>query len=117
MKRIALSTFRNRISSRLDSADEILILTLEDKQVKSRETIRIIPSSPLDKIQRIIELNPNVLICGGLTQLCNHKLKNSSITVIPWTKGNAEDVFNQFLEGKLSESVSTGNEFFDNAKT
>lgn len=109
MKRIALSTFKNRISSRLDSADEILILTLEDKRVKNSKTIRIVPSSPLDKIQQIIELNPDVLICGGITQLCNHKLKNTSITVIPWTKGNAEDVFKKFLEGKLTEPVPAGN--------
>jgi predicted Fe-Mo cluster-binding NifX family protein len=110
MKRIALSTFKNRISSRLDSADEILFLTLEDNRIMNSETIRIIPSSPLDKIQQIIELSPDVLICGGLTQLCNHKLKNSSIYVIPWTKGNAEDVFKKFLEGKLTEPVTTGDD-------
>ena len=109
MKTIALSTFRNRISSRLDSADEILILTLENNQVKNSETIKIIPSSPLDKIQQIIELNPDVLICGGLTQLCDRKLQNTQITIIPWIKGNAEDVFKQFLEGKLTESVTVDN--------
>ena len=109
MKTIALSTFRNRISSRLDSADEILILTLENNQVKNSKTIRIIPSSPLDKIQQIIELNPDVLICGGLTQLCDRKLQNTQIAIIPWTKGNAEDVFKQFLEGKLTESVTVDN--------
>ena len=109
MKTIALSTFRNRISSRLDSADEILILTLEKNQVKNSKTIRIIPSSPLDKIQQIIELNPDVLICGGLTQLCDRKLQNTQITIIPWTKGNAEDVFKQFIEGKLTESVIVDN--------
>ena len=109
MKTIALSIFRNRISSRLDSADEILILTLENNQVKNSKTIRIIPSSTLDKIQQIIELNPDVLICGGLTQLCDRKLQNTKITIIPWTKGNAEDVFKQFIEGKLTESVIVDN--------
>jgi len=109
MKKIALSTFNNRISSRLDSADEILILTLENNRVKNSEKVRIIPSSPLDKIQQIIELNPDVLICGGLTQLCNRKLQNTNIKVVPWTKGNAEDVFQQFLEGKLTQSVTMGN--------
>ena len=109
MKTIALSIFRNRISSRLDSADEILILTLENNQVKNSKTIRIIPSSTLDKIQQIIELNPDVLICGGLTQLCDRKLQNTEITIIPWTKGNAEDVFKQFIEGKLTESVIVDN--------
>ena len=110
MKTIALSIFRNRISSRLDSADEILILTLEDKQVKSRETIRIITSSPLDKIQQIIELNFDVLICGGLTQLCDNRLKNSNVNVIPWIKGNTDEVLNNYLEGKLSEPATINNE-------
>jgi predicted Fe-Mo cluster-binding NifX family protein len=109
MKTIALSTFRNRISSRLDAADEILILTLENNEVKNSKSIRINPSSPMDKIQRIIELNPDILICGGLTQLCIRKLQNTKITVIPWTKGNAEDVFKQFLEGKFSESFTMDN--------
>ena len=117
MKKIALSTFKNRISSRLDSADEILILNLENNKVKNSETIRIIPSSPLDKIQQIIELNPDVLICGGLTQLCSRKLQNTQITVVPWTKGNAEDVFKQFLKGKITEWVTNSNYSFDRTRS
>jgi predicted Fe-Mo cluster-binding NifX family protein len=103
MKRIALSTYRNRISSRLDSSDEILVLFFENGIEKKREKIRIVPSSPLDKIQQIKELNPDVLICGGLTQLCDNKLKNSKINVIPWVTGNIEDVLRNFLDGKISE--------------
>jgi predicted Fe-Mo cluster-binding NifX family protein len=110
MKRIALSTFRNRISSRLDSAEEIQLLILENGEVKKREKIRIVPSSTLDKIHQIIELNPDVLICGGLTQLCDNKLNNSNITVIPWAKGNTDEILNRFLEGQLSEPTTINNE-------
>ncbi len=110
MKKIALSVFRDRISSRLDAADKILLLTLENEQINKREPVRIIPSSPLDKMHQIIQLNPDVLICGGLTQLCDSKLKNSSITVIPWIKGNTEEVLKQFIEGKLSGTVTNNNE-------
>ena len=110
MKKIALSVFRDRISSRLDAADKILLLTLENEQINNREPVRIIPSSPLDKMHQIIQLNPDVLICGGLTQLCDSKLKNSSITVIPWIKGNTEEVLKQFIEGKLSGTVANNNE-------
>ena len=110
MKRIALSVFKDRISARLDTADKILLLTLENEKVKKREPVRIIPSSPLDKIHQIIQLNPDVLICGGLTQLCENKLKNSKITVVPWIKGNTEEVLKQFVEEKLSEAVTINNE-------
>ena len=104
MKTIALSTYRNRISSRLDSADEITFLSFENGKEKKREKIRIIPSSPLDRIHQILELNPYVLICGGLTQICDNKLKNSKINVIPWVKGYTEEVLKEFLEGRLSET-------------
>ncbi len=106
MRTIAISIFRDRISSRIDAANEVLLLALENGTIKKRETIRIISSSPLDKIQQIIQLNPDVLICGGLTQLCNNKLKNTRITVMPWMKGNTEEVLNKFIEGKLSETLS-----------
>lgn len=107
MKRIALSVFKDRISSRLDAADKILLLTLENEKVKKREPVRIIPSSALDKIHQIIQLNLDVLICGGLTQLCDNKLKNSKINVIPWVKGYTEEVLKEFLEGRLSETELT----------
>ena len=110
MKKIALSVFRDRISSRLDAADKILLLTLENEKVKKREPVMIIPSSPLDKIHQIIQLNPDVLICGGLTQLCESKLKLSKITVVPWIKGNTEEVLKEFIEGKLIEAVTINNE-------
>ncbi|MFC2119846.1 NifB/NifX family molybdenum-iron cluster-binding protein [Bacteroidota bacterium] len=109
MKTIALSIFRDRISSRLDSADEVLLLTLKNQEVKSRESVRIMPGNPLDKIQQIIQLNPDVLICGGLTQLCDYKLKYSKINVIPWVKGNTDEVLNSFLKGNLSEPVKINN--------
>jgi len=110
MKKIALSVFGTRISSRLDSADDILLLSLEKGQVKKRERIRIIPSSPLDKMHQIIQLNPDVLICGGLIQLYKNKLDSTSITVLPWIKGDTNEVLNQFLHGKLPGPVTIKNE-------
>lgn len=106
---IALSIFRDRITSRLDSGDNILLLSVENGHIISRKTIRIIPSSLLDKIYQIIELNPDVLICGGLKQFCTNKLNNASIRVIPWIKGDAEEVLMQFLNGQPSKRVTTAN--------
>jgi len=101
IKKVALSVFRNRISSRLDSANKVLILTIENEKINKREPVSINTSNPLDKMHQIIQLKPDVLICGGITQLYESKLKDSNIKVIPWVKGNTQDILNQFLEGKL----------------
>lgn len=109
MKKVALSVFEDRISSRLDSSDKILLLTLENDKIDRSEWMKIIPNGPLAIIDQIIELDPDVLICGGLTQLCDTKLKTSRITVIPWIKGDIEKVLEEFIEGKLSKSVLINN--------
>lgn len=107
MKKIAISAFRNNVSSRLDSSDEVLLFSIENGNVIHCKSIKFIPSNSLDRIHQIVELNPDVLICGGLTQFCNNKLENSSIKIIPWIKGNTEDILKQFLDGQLSEPVKT----------
>ena len=101
MKKVALSVFKNQISSRLDSANNVLLLTIDNEQIKESRRIKFITGNPLEKMQKIIQLDPDVLICGGITNLCDTKLKESRIKVIPWVKGNTEDILNQFLEGKL----------------
>ena len=105
MKKIAISIFHDRIASRLDSAENLMLVTAEDGKVKSRELVLLKEEDPLRKIDLIFQLKPDVLICGGLTKLCDYKLSHSNIKVIPWVQGNVEYILslclkNKFIEGK-----------------
>ena len=111
MRTIALSVFGDRISSRLDVAERMMIVSTDDNKVKNKQTIILQETNPVQKVNKIIELNPDVLICGGLTEVCAEKLKYSKIYVISWVQGNSEEILQAYLGGLLSEVENERNEF------
>ncbi len=109
MKKIAISIFQDRVASRLDSAENLMLVTTDDGKVKSRELVLLRDEDQLRKIDKIFQLKPDVLICGGLTKLCGYKLSHSDINVVPWVQGNAEHILslclsNKFIDGDYDNS-------------
>jgi hypothetical protein len=109
MKKIAIAIYHNGVALRLDSAENLMLVTTEDGKVRSRELVLLREEDPLRKIDIIFLLKPDVLICGGLTKLCGYKLSHSDIKVIPWVRGNTEYILslclkNRFIEGDYDKS-------------
>jgi len=102
---IAITVFGNRISSRLDCTENLILAFVDNGKVKRRENVRLFQSNPLDKIKALMELDVDVLICGGMPELCSYKLNQSQIRVYPWMRGDAEEILSQFLTGKLLTQV------------
>jgi len=105
MKTIAMSVFGNRISSRLDVSEKLMIVNVENNSVKNRKIFHLDNEDTFKKLDTLIQLKPDVLICGGLTNLCKKKLSNNKIKVIPWVQGNTEEVLNLYLHGTLTEKT------------
>ncbi len=102
MKTIALSIFGNRISPRLDVAEKLMIVKVENTVVKNKETLLLDSADILKKLDTLVKLKPDVLICGGLTSLCEQKLKNHNIKIIPWVKGETEYIIKLYLNSVLT---------------
>ena len=103
MKIIAIPIFKSRVSVRLDCAEYIHLVTIEKDKIKSRETVRLVSTNPLEKIKVLIQLNPDVLICGGLTEYCSNRLKQTDIQIIPWIQGDIEEILSLYLKSKLKK--------------
>ncbi len=103
MKTIALSVFGDRISPRLDVAEKLLIVKVENNSIKTKELRLLDSMDTLKKLDAIVRLNPDILICGGITELCKKKLSNSKIKVIPWVQGYTEDILKRYLDGLLTK--------------
>ena len=108
MKKIALSIFNDRVASRLDSAENLMLVTADDGKVKSRELVLLREEDPLRKIDIIIQLKPDVLICGGLTKTCESKLRSTNIKVCSWVQGNAEYILSLCLRNKFIDGDYNG---------
>jgi predicted Fe-Mo cluster-binding NifX family protein len=106
MKTIAIPIFGTRVSSRLDCAESVLLVTVDDSTVKKREQVRLVQTNPLEKINMLIQLGVEVVICGGITEICSNKFNDCGMQVIPWVRGEAEEVLSQFLAGKLAKTSS-----------
>jgi predicted Fe-Mo cluster-binding NifX family protein len=107
MQTIAVPIVGNRISNRLDCSENILLVSIEKGVIKKRETIRFVQANPTAKINMLVQLGVDVLICDGITEFYSNKLQNSPIQVIPWISGEVEEVLAQYLEGKLPKNKVT----------
>ncbi len=101
MKTIILSIFGNRISPRLDVSEKVMVVKIENNEIKTKETLQLDNVDTLKKLENLLKLKPDVLICGGLTRLCVKKLKNYNIKVIPWIQGDIDYILNLYLDGLL----------------
>jgi predicted Fe-Mo cluster-binding NifX family protein len=101
MKKIAMPVFENRISNRLDCSENIILYSVDQQDVKSYRTIHLVKSNPTAKLNLLLELDIDVLICNGITNYYSQKLTDNNIQVIPWISGEAGDVLHQYLNGEL----------------
>ena len=99
---IVVPVFGTRISSRLDCADNLMLFTISGFTIKDREKIRLVSYNELDKIQVITSVKPDIIICDGITDLYKNQLEERKIKVIPWIRGEVEEVLIQYLKGKLN---------------
>jgi predicted Fe-Mo cluster-binding NifX family protein len=102
MKTIALSVFGDRISSRLDVSEKVMIVKVENNSIKTKELRFLNGMDTLKKLDALVQLKPDILICGGITDLCKKKLSNNKIRILPWVQGDTEHVLRLYLDGLLS---------------
>lgn len=100
----AIPVFENRVSSRLDCSESILLVSIEEGKIIQRQEIHLPHVKPLEKVQLLVHEGVRVLICGGLTEAHSNMLYGSGIKVIPWVRGEIEDVLTRFVRGTLSNT-------------
>lgn len=76
MKTIAITVFGTRVSSRLDCAESVLLVTVDNNTVKKRERVRPVQFNPLEKINMLIKLGVDAVICGGITEVCSNRFND-----------------------------------------
>ncbi len=101
MKKIVTPVFQNRISPRLDYAESFLMTETEENRILRQETIKLLSKNRLEKLNTLIELKPDIIICDGITDVYAEKLKRKNIQVIPWIHGNVNEVLTKYLNRRL----------------
>lgn len=101
MKTILVPIFNERISSRLDCTDSFQVVEIKNNVIQSSELVKILTKNEFEKLNIILSIKPDTVICNGLTEFYKREFEKNKIMVIPWVHGEFEEVVNDFMNGSL----------------
>ena len=101
---VAIPNFGERISPRIDCAESLRLISVDHRKIVETETVKMLVHNILERINFIIRLKPDVIICDGISDLFLQKLNENEIKVIPWVHGAVNDIIENYLSGKLKEN-------------
>jgi predicted Fe-Mo cluster-binding NifX family protein len=101
--RIAVAVWQSRISPVFDTAGQLLILDVENGRESNRTEQSIHGLSIQKRVDRLVELDVDVLLCGAISRQLADMVAASGIRLIPLVTGDAEGVLQWYLTGKPIE--------------
>jgi len=101
----ALTVWNGRVSPVFDVSREAVVLRIEDGSVAAlwRESLDT-PNASL-KVDRVVDLGIDVLVCGAISESLHRELCARSVTVYGFVAGEIEQVIDALLAGALPASA------------
>jgi predicted Fe-Mo cluster-binding NifX family protein len=59
----------------------------------------------MERVQRLKELETEILVCGGIPNNLHEILLSNGIEVFPWETGNTKDILEKFLIGQTKSKI------------
>jgi len=103
--RTAISIWNERIAPVFDASRHFLILDIEDGKILARSEEEFPDPDPLHKLEKLIEMNVQVLVCGAISRPLHEMVMAHGIRVIPFVKGDLGEVIQAWLEGGLENEA------------
>jgi predicted Fe-Mo cluster-binding NifX family protein len=102
--RIAIPIWEDKVSPVFDTALSLLIVDYENHREVSRIAYDIGEDELSWKCRRIMELTPDVIICGAISHIFLNMLKGEKIAVIEHVSGRTEEILKAYYKGRIFNS-------------
>ncbi len=99
--KIAIPIWNDRVSPVMDSAGRLMVVEINNGAVDSKVLIDIPQLHPVQKVRFIVNQGIDRLICGAISHRLQMMLTASGLTIMPWVKGQVEDIIAAFINGNL----------------
>lgn len=99
--RVALTVWKDSISTVFDTAEELLVLEKTEGEALHRSTARFSSTDVNERAKQMKMMGIDVLICGAISRPTEAVISASGITVVPFVRGCAWEVFEAYLSGQL----------------
>ena len=99
--RVVLTVWENRISPVADSAQQLLVVDVENRTIRGKRTECLNTESVFYRARRLADLEVKIFICGAISGFFASLLEGYGIRLIPFICGEAEEVLDAYLEDSL----------------
>lgn len=99
--KVALTTWRNRISPVFDAAQMLTIAEIENGRVCGKSFETLYAELPFIRAARLSEWGVQVLICGAISAEFAGLIEMYGIQIIPFVTGTIREVLDAYLHGSL----------------
>ena len=106
--KIAIATFDTRVSPRFDCAQSVLVITIDEGEPPERQQLAVGQWAPHERINRLLELDVDTVICGGIDRWSVASLQSAGVTIYGWVTGEVEDALAALLRGDLGAEAARG---------
>jgi|GEM_PF-112407 len=103
--KVAMPIWNQRVSPVFDTAGTLLISVIQDDAVLEQSSETIAGLSLAERVQRLQELQVDVLICGAISRFLAEMITAAGIEVEAFVAGSATEVLTGFLANQLSEAA------------
>ncbi|NQU20394.1 MAG: NifB/NifX family molybdenum-iron cluster-binding protein [Candidatus Nealsonbacteria bacterium] len=108
VKKIAIPAFDTRVSPRFDCAKVIVVLTVDGEgEASDRDCLRVADWAPHERVNRLLELGIDTVICGGIDRWSAASLQAGGVTVYGWVTGEVDNALAALLQGELDRDAAT----------
>src|SRR5210317_407643 len=100
--KVAVPTFGDRVSPRFDCAVSLLVATLENGEILERRILDASQWAPRERINRLVELGVDVVICGGIDCWSAESLRSVGVSLVGSVAGTIDESLTALLRGELA---------------
>jgi predicted Fe-Mo cluster-binding NifX family protein len=103
--KIALSIWKDYISTVFDTADQLLVLENDGTNGQKRTMVKLNAADVVGRANQIKEKQIGVLICGAISRPLEASLISLGIRVYAFVRGPVEDILAAYQNGSLDQAV------------
>lgn len=99
--RLAVSVWNGRVAPVFDVSRQLQIFEIEGGEIAGRSEAALPGTFPQAQAARVVEIAPDVLVCGAISQQMAAFLAPGLVNVIPFTAGTVEEVVAGWMNNSL----------------
>jgi predicted Fe-Mo cluster-binding NifX family protein len=99
--KVALAVWNGRISPVFDVSRQLQIMDVQDGRVINRVTVHFANDHPVHKVQRLLDMEVDILLCGAVSRQMAAVLDSYGIRRHDFIAGDIREVVDAYIRGAL----------------